>query len=828
LAAIRTNVPGNPQHGYKDLAPDMFRNILVTSFRALSKRKFFTLLNISGLAISMAFAFLLWLFIQDQTSYEKHFRFANRIYRVNADFSMNGKRDIYSNCPRPMGPTLMSEYPEVENAVRVCGVGGLFYHNGTLILDDKQVKTQDIYFVDSTYFAVFDHQFLAGNPATALREPNSLVLTESLAKKFFPNGVDALGKTLHLPGFAPKNLKITGVVADPSTRTHLPIEAWVSWTTFPYQDERTQWYGAHVYTYILLNEANDPDALLAKFPTFYEKYMKQTFEELDGTANLILQPLLNIHLDPEYVWEPNPHGSATNVRILAIIMVFLLMIAAINYVNLTTARSAERAGEVGVRKTLGAKDEILLIQFMGESILIAILSAIVGLLIALVLLPNFNALSGLKLDLRSILEGRNILFLGGASIVLGVLAGVYPALYLTALQPVEVLKGKFATTRRGETLRKALVVVQYCMSAILISAIFFVAEQTSFVKNKDIGYNKFNVIRVNIPADTAVVGHLDTFAEKLKTSANVLGTTMTSYALNQEGNHFTPTLENPDGTRFQTGVDFITVDYDFVETMGAEVVKGRNFDRESRTDESSAFLINETAVQHFGWEDNPLGGKFVGMYPDTVVVYNVIGVVRDFNLGASYQKVHPTLLFLESETARVVYARINPEGVIASIEDIRKVWESMFPKYTFEYTFLDEELAAIYEKEEKFLQLLLAFSVVAVLITCLGIVGLISFSTELRKKEIAIRKVNGSPMSAIIGLLCWNFLLLLVIANLVAIPIAAYLIYLWLNTFAYHISMSWSPFLLAILISVVFTAVALAYHAVRAANANPVDALRYE
>jgi putative ABC transport system permease protein len=590
----------------------------------------------------------------------------------------------------------------------------------------------------------------------------------------------------------------------------------------------TQWYGAHVYTYILLNESNDILALSGKFPAFYEKYMKQTFDDLNGTASVIFQPLPQIHLDPEYVWEPHPHGSATNVSMLRIIMVFLLVIAAINYVNLATARSAERAGEVGIRKTLGSRRRLLLLQFMGESILTALFSGLLALILVIVLLPYFNTLSGLELALSAVLTIKNIAALSILSLGLGILAGIYPAFYLLSFKPVDVLKGKFATSNQGESLRKILVVTQYCISAVLISGILFVSEQTRFIKNKDIGYDRLNLIRVTVPADTVVSRHLDTYSERLESGKLIHGVTRMGYALNQEANHFTPTLQHPDGTRFQTGADFITVDYDFIETLGAEMMAGRNFDRASGTDADAAFIINETAMKKFGWEQNPLGGRFIDEFQDSATVYNVIGVVKDFNLGASYQEVHPMMIFLAPNGGPHLYVRISGEDIFGSVDEARRVWDELFHSYPFEYTFLDQELAALYEKEEKFLQLLSAFSVIIIFITCLGIVGLISFTAELKKKEIAIRKVNGSPVAGIIMLLSGKFLLLLLIANAIAIPLSWYFIDLWLNNFAYHIDMSGWPFAAALVVSIFFTAVALVYHIMKAASANPVHALRYE
>jgi len=805
----------------------MFQNILVTAIRNLRKRKFYTLLNVLGLATSIAFSFLLWLYVQDQRAYDKHYSKSDRIYRVNADFNMNDKRDIYSNAPRPMAPTLKSQYPEVEEAIRVRGVNGLNNHTGTLVLDDKKIKTDEFFIADSTFFSVFDYEFIMGNPETALDHPNSLVLSESLARKFFGEQ-EAYGKSLFLPGREPKNLKITGIIKDPSKKTHLLIDALVSWSTFPYEAEMTQWYGAHTYTYILLNETNDPIALHNKFPDFFEKHMKATFEELNGTADLIFQPLTDIHLSPEYVWEPYAHGSKTNVSILSIIIVFLLVLACINYINLATAHSIERASEVGIRKVLGSSKESLLGQFLGESILIALFSGIAALLFSLLLLPFFNLLAELDLSLASVMSLANISYVIGLSLIIGVVAGIYPAFYLSSVSSLDVLKSKYGTSQGGGTLRKLLVITQYCIAAMLISGILFVSQQTRYIKNKDIGFEKENLLRIDVPGDTIVMNHLDVFKNEALTNSNILGVTVSRYSLSEEANQFTPTLENPDGTTFQMGADIVTVDYDFINTIGIEMVQGRSFDKNSGTDDEFSFMINETAMKRFGWEDNALEGKMPAGTDDDgkELKVNVIGVIKDFNLGVSYQEINPLVIFLDASGGRNLYIRMRGQDIFESVSYIKELWKATYPGYVLEYSFVDESLQALYSKEEQFLNLLTSFTLIIIFIASLGIIGLISYTTELKRKEIAIRKVNGASAKTIITLLSKKIAVLVIFANVVSVPITYFFINLWLENFAHRIAFNIWPSIISFVICVLFTSLALFYHTRRAAMIDPTEALK--
>lgn len=807
----------------------MLKNLLSITLRSLAKRKFYTVLNVLGLATSIAFSFLLKFYTEDQRSYDKHYENAERIYRVNADFNMNGKRDIYSNAPRPIAPTLKADFPEVEAAARLRGMNGLTAHTGILELDEKRVKTTEFFIADSTIFQVFKREFIQGDPDKALVQPNSIVISESLATKLF-EGEEAYGKSVLLAGFSPRYVTIRGIIKDDDRNSHIPMDAFISWSTYPYAAEMTQWYGAHTYTYILLNQNNDIEGLRSKIPAFYEKYMKKTFDEANGTADLNFQPLTSIHLSKEYVWEPYPHGSQTNVSALDIVIIFLIIFACINYVNLATARASERAAEVGVRKILGSPRQFLILQFLTESTLLSLFSGLVALLLCIGLLPYFNLLADLHLTASTLLNGSTTTFILVLSLSIGIVSGIYPAFYLSSLDSLKVVKGKFANSSKGEALRKLLVTSQYFIAAMLITSILFVAEQTRYIKNKDIGFDKNNIVTVDVPADTIVSRHINAYVDELKKQSYIKGATVSFYTLDAEANQFTPTLENEDGTTFQMGADLIVVDADFIQAIGIDVVAGRNFSNATKADENSAILINETAVKKFNWGANPLAGKYVGG-PDqqgNVQKFNVVGVVKDFSLGASYKEINPLIIFLNNQGGRTLYARVDHTNLRASIEGMESIWKTQFTGFEFEYNFLDESLGKLYRKEEKFLSLLTAFSFIIVFIASLGIIGLISYTTELKKKEIAIRKVLGSPTDSIIMLLSKKFVALLLVANLAAIPASYYLISMWLESFSSRIAFTIWPFLISFGICALFTLVSLLYHTLKATSANPVDSLSYD
>ncbi len=795
-------------------------------WRNLTKRKVPVVINISGLAISMAVSFLLWLYVSDQLSYDLHLDDAHRVYRVNYNLNLDGQQSVYSNVAQPIGPTLKEEYPEIEEVVRFYGKGP--NHSASFQVGDKQIQSTKVFYAEEAFLKVFKMELIAGSADQVLREPNSVVISEALAEKLF-SGTDVIGKTIQMGQDASRTLKVTAIIKN-SFRTHLLVEALIS-TNIPTRTDKHRWLGGHVYTYLLLNELNDIAGLQEKIPVFCEKYISDYFEEKGGSADLLLQPLTSIYLDEEHIWELYPHGNRTNVLIMAVMMLFLLVIAGINYVNLATARSAERAREVGIRKALGSPRRLLIGQFMTESVLLVLFSGVIAIFLCIALLPVFNDLSGLHLSIGTMVTPVNVISILLLSLVIGLLSGCYPAFYLISFVPVNVLKGRFVKGKRADRFRTLLVISQYSLSSILVIGMLFVGEQTRFIMNKELGYNKANLVSLKVPNDPATSDKLDVFINEVGTKSSVLGITSSYNSLSVDANANDPIFETPDGNTVYTSMNRIDVGFDFIRTIKGKIIMGRDFERTRGESERHSILINEAAVKQYGWENIATNLKLRSKEPDERGDYyyqQVIGVVSDFSIGPSYQQVAPLMINLNEWGINHVYVRLSGQETFDGIAQIEASWNELFPNYALDFTFLDQELNNIYAREAKFLSLLRSVSALIIFITSLGIIGLISFTIETRQKEIAIRKINGASIQAILVLLSRKFGWLIIIANCIAAPIAFYFTRQWLFSYEQRIDLSVWPLIWSIVICLTFTCLALIYHSLQAAKTNPVKSLRYE
>lgn len=819
LLSVR-NIGLRGKEGRRDNA-GMMRSLLVIAFRSLKKRAMYSTLNVAGLTMSICSAFLMGLYLFDQFSYDRHFNHSERIYRVNLETNMNGKRDVYCNVPQPLPAALKTSYPQIEETARVA----LTDHTGTLEHKDKKVPSNKLVIADGSILKIFEREFVYGNPREALSQPASIVVSESIARDLFGRK-DVIGELVYFKDFE-KELKITGVMADDDRRSHFPMHAIVSWSTFP-QYESDEWYGFHTYAYVLLREGTHVSTLAEQMPSFFDRYMKKTFDEFNGTANIHFQPLVDIYLSEPLVWEPNPHGNRTYVIALASVVVFLLVFAIVNYVNLATARAGERASEVGIRKVLGSSSRSLQIQFLGESFMLAIAAGVLSIILAFALLPMFSRFSGVTVEWRDLITPAAIGALMLLTLTIGFLAGIVPAFYLSSLQSLKILKGRFVTGKRGEILRRALVTTQYFFAAVLISGVVIVYEQTRYIKNRDIGFEKENLVNVSVPSDSIVNNHIDVYMKAIETWSEVRSASLAQVKVHGEANSFSPTLQNPDGTKFQSGSDIVWADADFFPTIGAQIVAGRNFDKNITTESETSVIINEAAAKKFGWTENPLAGKFAAFTPYEPYEMNVIGVVKDFHIGVSYRYVHPTIIFLSHGGETSLYVRLAGDDLQSTLDKMRATWSEHFPAFPFEYSMTDMDLASLYEKDEKFLAITGVFCLMTLTIASLGIIGLISYTTQVKRKDIAIRKVLGSTSANIVAILSRKFVYLLVIASALSIPAGSYISTIWLRNFDYHVEITPWPFVIAVSVCFFFTASSILYHTIYAARTNPANALKYE
>lgn len=793
--------------------------------RNLSKRKIYTVLNVSGLAISICASFLIWLYVQEQQSYDRHFDNADRIYRVIYDVDYEDVKAAQADVGQPVGPTLKADYPEVMEVARLRRIGA----TNTLASPDNSLESADFFVADDQFFRVFSVELSSGNPETALSQPNTVVISEELAMKFFGR-TDVVGSVLTYSGLRPPmDVMITGVMSNLDKHTHLPYQALISYGTYFYESDLSNWLRKS-YTYVLLNEQNNIESLRSKIPDFNEKYLDDVFEKIDARGNLLFQPLTSIYLDDDYLGEPYPHGNRANLKILSVVMVFLLLMACINYVNLATARSVDRAVEVGLRKTLGSSRSSLFAQFMAEAILLAVLSGFLALLLAIPLLPYYSQVTGSELTISSFLVIDNIGVIVLISIVIGCLSGFYPAIYLTSFTPKSILKGRFATGKKGVILRKILIVSQYVLSSVLITWILTVTAQINYMKNKEVGFDKEGLVELTVPDDRSAMKNIDVFIKRVNELPHVRAAAKTTADLSTYYAGGSQRMEGPDGLSLRTNMNNISVGYDFISAIGARIVKGRGFDR--TLPEERSVLINEAAAKKYGWEGRELEVKYLGLDREGKVTgkWKVVGVVSDFKFGESYVERGPMIVYLDNRTIPESHLLVGIDAahLKATLSEIMVVWEELFMTFPLEIQHMKDKLDAIYWREETFLNLLTTVSIIVVFITSLGIIGLISFTTEIRKKEIALRKIVGASIETIMRLLSRQFMILLSIASIIAIPVGYYITERWLMNFPLHINFSIWPFLLTVASCLLFTVFALIYHARQAARSNPVEALRTE
>lgn len=810
----------------------MIMNYLKIAYRNIIRQKFYSLLNIAGLAISITCCILISLYIQEEMSYDKFQPDVERIYRLCNRNNMGGKIDTYCNAPRPITPQMKEIYPEIEAVTRVVGINGLYTHTANLSYEQNLIESKKIYAVDSTFFDVFATEFIAGTPRESLTGEVGIVISESLAGKLF-GSEEALGKTLFVDERFPITVK--GVFKDQPGRSHFEYEALVPWIAAYRPGEEIAWYGWQVYQYLKLYEGTDATALQAKFPQFFTDYMKEKYDTLDGTAHLFLQKMQDIHLKSDLTWEMVPNGSQNNLFILASIGLFLLIIACINYVNLATARSVRRAREVGLRKLFGSPRRHLIRQFLVESIILSLIASLVALVIAELLLPVFNNIAVRDISLNLLNNPFLILGIFGVGIIVGILAGIYPALVISNFTAVEAIKSSTGSGSGGMLLRKILIVMQFAISITLIITTMILIEQMKFARDIDLGFNKENVLALTV-RDTLVTRNLTVIKQELNDHPDIISAACSYDLPGTTFNRFPATVENNEGGFVQTSCQFMQIDYDFIPTMDMTIVEGRNYQRDQEENGASVIMVNEAAVRKFGW-DNPIG-KRVKSYTDSAgVIYyqEVIGVAKDFHPNSVRQEISPIIIYLINDNLQSrsrgnlsLFIRLKSENLHQTMTDIKDIIQQYNPDDPFQYVFLDEHLSRMYEGEDRLIQLFSYFTGMIIFIACLGLFGLASFTAEKRRREIGIRKVLGATISQIVLLLSTEFSRWVILANVIAWPLAWYFMSRWLENFAYRIQINLFNFVIAGLAALVIALFTVSFQAFRAAMSNPVRSIRYE
>jgi len=810
----------------------MLRNYLKTAYRSLTKNRFYSLINIAGLAVGITSCLLIVLFVMDELSYDKFHEKSERIYRMEGDIMFGGNHMEMPVMPAPMAQMIMETYPEIEVAGRFRRIGSHLFKK-----EIDNFKEENVAFADNNIFQIFSISFVYGDPATALEKPNTMVISTVVAEKHFGSD-NPVGQQITMDN---EDLyEITGVFEELPPNSHFHLDVMLSMEG--HEDAKnTIWLSNNYFTYFVLRE----DAIAAEFqdkmPEIVNTYIfpqaeqllnisKADFEASGQYVRYNIRLISDIHLHSSLDFDFEPTSDIKYVYIFSAIAAIILLIACINFMNLSTARSANRAKEVGVRKVLGSYRSHLIKQFLTESILLSFLAMIVGLVLAALLLPFFNDLANKNLSIPY-LNTAFIALLLISVLLIGTLAGVYPSFFLSAFRPANVLKGKLSLGTKSGLLRSALVVIQFCASVFLIVGTLVIYRQLNFIQNKKLGFNKEQVILVEDVY--ALDNNLDAYKNQILQNSNVVSATITSFlpvSSSRSDSGFWPEGESRDELN-SVSMQIWSVDQDYVPTMGMEIIKGRNFSRDFPSD-STAIILNERARELFGYE-NPIGKKvytFDNFGPDnepTIISLEVIGIVRNFNYSSLRENIGALSLTLGT-SRRFACFKTSTEDIAGVLSELESKWKELGPGQPFKYSFLDDRFARMYDAEQRIGGIAMTFSFLAIFVASLGLFGLAAFTAQQRTKEIGVRKVMGASVSSIILLLSKEFGKLIIIAMIIGGLISWIIMDGWLQEFHFRINLGPDIFILAGVITLVIAWVTMSWQSVRAAIANPVDSLRDE
>ena len=767
-----------------------------------------------GLTIGMSSCFLIFLYVKFELSYDHFHSKADRIYNIVTDIN-NPTEVLHLGVAAPAMPVAAKrDFPEIEKQVRF-SPGNILVRRG-----DIKIQEENMAFADSTFFEVFDFPLLKGNPATALRGPLTVVLSETAAKKYF-GSADPMGQQLTVFGNS-QLATVTGIMKDMPENTELKTDMLMSMYNGPGDSTRDQnWDGFGVMAYFLLKPHTNAQALQSKFPAFLVNHIGKFMKDINQTYTYILEPLKDVYLKST---PGNARGSLTNIYVFSIVGIFILLIAAINFINLTTARSTERAREVGIRKVVGAERRQLTGQFLGESVMLCLIAFVLSVGVCAALLSSFNFLAGKTISTGIFYHPGYILTLLLIGLGIGLLAGIYPALILSAFQPIVVLKGRFATGVRGLLLRKGLVISQFTISIGLIVATLLVADQLTYMRQQELGFSK----EQQLVMDTHGDDHRDALKQEIKTLPGVLSAAMSSSTPGTGAMNAYSIIQNQKGAMQVCSPDLFFVDFDFIPQYQITVVAGRAFSRAYGADTTQSMMLNERAVRMLGYHSpqDAIGRDFDQWGRKG----KIIGVVKDFHYEGLQQEIRPLSLRIEPGGCNMLSVKVSTSDLKKTIAAIEKTWHAVIPNRPFSYFFVDDMFDRQYRSEDRFGKLFLYFAVLAILISCLGLLGLASYSTLQRTKEIGVRKVLGASVAGIVRLLSRDFLLLVGIAFLVATPLSFWLMKRWLDGFASRINIfsAWWIFAAGGIIALGIALFTISFQAVRAAMVNPVDSLRSE
>jgi putative ABC transport system permease protein len=804
----------------------MIRNYLKIAWRSLSRSKIYSLINITGLTVGIACCVLIVLYVKDELSYDHYHKNYNEIYRVLHAFrSPAGKKNTPPPAPAefqvwgcaPVGPALKADFPEVTKVTQFTSPVTLLMEYG-----DKRFQENTLLFADSATFDIFSWKLLSGNRETALKAPNSIVLTQTMAKKYFGDA-NPMGQVFKAEGLS---LMVTGVMEDVPSNSHFTFSALMSMSTFRrIRADIFNWWGyVDFYTYFLVPPHTNMAAMQAKVPAFLTKYNPQ---QTADTYTIAFEPLKDAYLRSEALRQPGPTGSLSNVYIFSLVAAFILFIAGINFINLTTARSMERAKEIGVRKAVGAYQQGLIFQYLTEAVVIAALATVLAFGLVLLLLPMVRDLSGKQLPYAHLLTWKMGLILVLTPFLVGIPAGIYPAWVLARFKPALVLKGKFEASGKGIQLRKGLVVFQFTLSIALIACTAIVFSQLNHLRSQNLGFRQDQMLVIDYGGDELVNKNIEAVKTTLAANPAVLAISASRAVPGEFLPDAGTSIATANGDMQQFDLGIYEVDFDFFPTYEMKMAAGRPYSRNFPADPEHSMVINEAAAKRLGYAN-----------PEDVIGKNfeqwgrkgtVVGVVKDFNYQSLHKKIAPlSLRMAPSESLGRLSLRIKADHLSKTIAELEQTWAVMEPQRPFRYSFLDQAFNEQYQQDVRFGQIFGAFGSLTIFIACLGLFGLATYSTEKRLKEIGIRKVLGASVSNIITLLSGDFIKLVLVAILIATPLGWWSMHRWLNGFAYRVDIHWWIFGMAGLAAVMIALLTVGFLALRAATMNPVRSLKSE
>lgn len=794
----------------------MFRNYFIITLRNIKKHKAFSLINISGLAIGIACCLLIFEYVKFEQSFDDYHADKDRIFEVGMNFTNADVTEGTSQTGAPLGPALKENFPEVEIFARVMHVGsGLVKYGDNVFYEDKRL------YAENDLFQILTIPFLQGDSKTALLRPATVVITSSIAKKYF--GMDnPIGKSIRINT---KDFEVTGVTEDQPLNSHFKFNVLMSLKTleeqsnYPFQ----VWFLCNFHTYVKLAPSTDVIAFAEKIDPVINKYYKDDLE-IGDTLSYILQPVKDIHLYSQMDDELEPGGNPASINVFIIVSVFILLIACINFMNLTTAKSSIREKEVGIRKTAGANRKQLAIQFLGETLVMSIISIFLAIIILVAVLPVFNSITGTVFAIEDFIEPTVFISILLLLFMITIFAGGYPAFILSSFNPVAVLKGNSQSWGKGALLRKILVVSQFAISILLVISSVIIYKQIDFMKNKDLGFDKEQ--KIIIPVRFRIADKYEMIKSEFLKDPTFSNASFSSTVPGRDLTGIWTT--NIEGRTDKPGVNmsYYYIDPDFIKHYGIKVVAGRSFQKDIGTDLQHTYMINETAMRSLGWAtpEEAIGQKLVGI--DSAQA--IIGVVKDFNYAGLQNELEPMVLEWRPRSFGYLTLTLNTGNVEHALSFAEEKWKELFPEKPYEYHFLDEDFARLYNSEEHFAKLISYFTLLGFLIASLGLFSLASFLTERRTKEIGVRKVLGASVSGITILVSKEFIKWVIVANLIAWPVAYYFMNNWLQDFAYRINITLWPFLLSGLVALSIAIFTVSFQSIKAALANPVNSLRNE